>query len=447
MARTSHFGLLLAASLGCCAIPAGGEPLSQDLGLPASYPGDSSEFALAEAAKSLAVGRLSRARQLIDRLAEAGEGGPQRDFLDGMISYAGRDYRRAETMFRRILDRDPKLLRVRLELARTLYMQRKDDQADYHFRLVAGEHPSEGVLRNITHFREEIRARRAWRFNFDFGFAPDSNINSATDKQTVDIYGLPFRLDPGGRARSGTGKFFGGDASLRLNRFGNIPIYLGAYGRSTRYSDHRFDDAYVGAEAGPEFQVAGGTLRMTAAGLKRWYGKRPLVTSIGTHLDYERVVGDKWTLGAALLIRHNNYAYRRDVDGWDAEARVSAERPLGPTVLGFAYVSAERSWANDPGQAYWRERLGVGIRKEIGWGLRPQLNVEVARQVNDGPLAPFGEQRRDWLLQGSFSIYKRDWNLGGFAPSVHLTLMRNLSTLTLYDEKRLRSEVRLTKAF
>ena len=85
--------------------------------------------------------------------------------------------------------------------------------------------------------------------------------------------------------------------------------------------------------------------------------------------------------------------------------------------------------------------------KEIGWGLRPQLTIDLARQVGDGPLAPFGKKRRDWLLQGSVSIYKRDWNVGGFAPSLSLTITRNYSTLTLYQERRVRGEIRLTKAF
>ena len=369
------------------------------------------------------------------------------EFVDGMTSYAARDYRHAEVMFRHILDRNPSLLRVRLELARTLFMEKEDEQADYHFRLAAGEHPTLPVLRNIGRFREAIRARRAWRFNFDFGFAPDSNINAATDKQSVDIYGLPFRLDPNARPRSGTGLFSGGGVSVRLNRFERVPIYLGAYGRWTRYSNHQFDDAYAGAEAGPEFQLAGGRLRATATGLARWYGKRPLVSSFGAHLDYEKLLGDKWTLGGTLLVRHNDYARRRDLDGWDFEARASVNRALGPTTLGFAYATLERSRANDPGQAFWREWLGVGVLKEIGWGLRPQIAINVARQINDGPLAPFGKQRRDWYVEGSFSIYKRDWNFGGFAPSLSVTMTRNSSTLSLYDQKRLRGEVRLTKAF
>lgn len=371
----------------------------------------------------------------------------QGQFLEGMDAYAARDYRRAELEFRKILDRDPRLLRVRLELARTLFMEGKDDQADYHFRLASAEQPPAQVSRNIVKFREAIRARRSWRFNVDFGFAPDSNINSATDKQAVDIYGLPFQLDPSALARSGTGIFAGGDASVRFNRFGRVPIYLGAYGQWTHYRAHNFDDAYAGAEVGPEFKLANGRLRATATGLKRWYGRRALVRSFGGHLDYEKLVGDKWTVGGTLLLRHNDYARRRDVDGWDAEARISANRPLGRTALGTVYIGIERDLANDRGQAFWRERAGVGIMKEIGFGLRPQIAIDVARQVGDGPLAPFGRVRRDWLVQGSASIYKREWNVGGFAPSLSLTLTRNFSTLSLYRQRRVRGEIRLTRAF
>jgi hypothetical protein len=371
----------------------------------------------------------------------------ERQFIEGINSFARRDYDHAELMFRRLLDREPSLLRVRLELARTLYMQKKDEQADYHFRLAAGEHPSAPVLRNIIRFREAIRARRSWGFNLDIGIAPDSNINSATDKELIDIYGLPFHLDPGARAKSGTGVFAGADASVRVDRFGRIPVYLGAYGRWTRYPDHHLDDAYVGAEAGPEFKMAAGRLRTTVSGLERWYAGKPLVGTFGGHADYERLLSGGWTVGGSLLIRHVDYARRSDVDGWDCDGRVSVSRPLGPNALGFGYVGIERRWANDPGQAFWRESLGVGVLKEFSWGLRPRLSIDIARQVGDGPLAPFNHQRRDWLLQGSVGIYKRDWNIRGFAPSLSLAVTRNLSTLQLYDQRRIRGEIRLTKAF
>lgn len=371
----------------------------------------------------------------------------QRMFVEAMARYQAKDFRGAEILFRQLLEHDPQLLRVRLELARALFMQKKDEQADYHFRFAAAQHPEPAVTRNIVRFRNAIRSRRAWRFNVNFGIAPDTNINSATNRETVDIYGLPFRLDPTARARSGTGQFIGGDGSLRLNRDRAVPIYLAAYGRWLRYRADRFDDLYVGAEAGPEFQVSGGRLRTTATWLMRRYGHRPLVSSIGTRLEFEKVMKDNWTMDATLLVRRNDYARRSDVDGREAEARISVERPLGATALGYVYAGLGRNWAQDDGQALTRQQLGLGIVKEIGWGLRPQVGIELSHQAGNGPLAPFGRTRRDWRLQGSFGIYKRDWNVQGFAPSINITATRTFSTLSIFDEKRVRSEIRLTKAF
>src|SRR5262245_52695414 len=113
-----HASLLLAAALACnptvCrgAAATDGEAAVENARAPSVAP-------LAEAARLLAAGEIDAAHHLVASLADTGTNGTERDFLDGMISFAGKDYRRAETMFRRILERDPRLIRVRLELART----------------------------------------------------------------------------------------------------------------------------------------------------------------------------------------------------------------------------------------------------------------------------------------------------------------------------------------
>jgi hypothetical protein len=402
---------------------------------------------LAIAGRLIDAGRYDDALALLRRLEADGSGGIERDFLDGMLALARKDYPRAETMFRRILQDDPGLVRVRLELARTLFLERKDEEADYHFRLAIAARPEPAVIANVARFREAIRARRAWRFNINLGIAPDTNINSATNTEHVEILGLPFQLSPNSRARSGTGIIAGGDASVRLWRNSKIPVYLGAFGRMVRYPVHDFDDYYVGGEAGPELRLSGGRLRIAATGLRRWYGGKPLVTSIGGRLNYDKVIGGKLGLEAGLAVRHNAYSRRNDVDGWDVEGSVAFNRALDKATLGFVYGSVQRSIASDPGQSNWQGRIGLGMMREIGWGLRPQVSLEVGRQINDAPLFLFGGTRRDWRLQASASIYKRDWNIAGFAPSLKLSWTRNFSTLSIYDQRRLRAEFGVAKAF
>lgn len=393
------------------------------------------------------AGHFAEARVLLDQLDHDGTGGVERDFLDGMLALALKEFARAEAMFRRILADDPSLVRARLELARTLFLQKKDEEADYHFRLAIATRPEPAVIANIARFREAIRARRAWRVNVNLGIAPDTNINSATNTDRVEILGLPFELSPDAKARSGIGMIAGADASLRLWRETQVPVYLAAYGRMVRYDDQDFNDAYIGGEAGPELRIGGGRLRTLVTGLHRWYGGRSLVTSIGGRVVFEKIINGKLGLEASLALRRNAYARREDVDGWDVMASVAGNRALGKSTLGFAFVSLDRTFAQDPGQSSWQGRLGVGILKEIGWGLRPQVNLEIARQVNDAPLVLFNGTRRDWRFQASASIYKRDWNVAGFAPSIRIHWTRNISALPIYDQKRVRAEFGIAKAF
>jgi tetratricopeptide (TPR) repeat protein len=402
---------------------------------------------LAIAGNLVDAGRYDEAQALLDRLAQDNTGGIERDFLAGMIALARKDYAHAEHLFRKILEGNPNLLRVRLELARTLFLKGEDEQADYNFRLAIADHPPEAVARNIARFREAIRQRRAWRVNVEFGIAPDNNINSATSKEQVDILGVRFKLNPDARAKSGVGNFVGGDVSLRLLRDQTVPVYLAAYARALRYPDHAYNDVYVGGEVGPEFRLQGGRLRATGTLFQRWYGGKPLATSYGGRLDYEKVIGGKWGVEATLALHRDDYAHRHDLDSWNLETGITANRALSPSTTGFGYLLLRRSAAVEDGYSYWNSRLGLGVLKEISWGLRPQVSLEVGRQVNDAPMPLFDLRRRDWTLQASASIYKRDWNVVGFAPTLKLTYNRDFSTIALYDLRRLRAEFGLTKAF
>jgi hypothetical protein len=402
---------------------------------------------LAIAGRLIAAGRLDEAQALLDRLAEDKAGGTERVFLDGMVALARHDLGHAEQSFRAILDSRPELVRVRLELARTLYLERKDQAADYHFRLAIAQHPSAAVIANIARFREALRARRAWRANMEFGLAPDSNINSATNRDNVELFGLPFQLDAGAKARSGVGAILGGEANVRVLREQPVVLYLGAYGRAVRYSVHDFDDVYAGGEIGPEFRVGSGRLRASATGLQRWYGGRRLMNSFGGRLAYDRIVGGKLGFEASLAAGGDYYARRSDLDGWRVEAGLAADRAMGPATVGFAYAGLSRSVASDPGQSHWSARMGAGVAREIGWGLLPQFKLEAGRQWHDGPLAPFGRTRRDWSFQASASVTKRDLAIAGFAPSMKATYTHNASSIALYDQDRRRIEFGITRVF
>jgi len=108
----------------------------------------------------------------------------QQQFLAGYIAVETGDLKGAIKKFRSILNDNPGQTRVRLELARTYLLSGKEGSADYHFRLAQNDDnlPDE-IARTIRNTRSILRDQRVWRFSFDFGFAPDTNINGATNAE------------------------------------------------------------------------------------------------------------------------------------------------------------------------------------------------------------------------------------------------------------------------
>src|SRR3546814_4272449 len=93
-----------------------------------------------------------------------------------------------EAGVRTLLLRDPHDTRVRLELARVLFLLHRYAAADYHFRLSAARSPT-SVQHNISLFRRAIQAQRTWRVSVEGGIAPDTNVNRS-EEHTSELQSL-----------------------------------------------------------------------------------------------------------------------------------------------------------------------------------------------------------------------------------------------------------------
>jgi tetratricopeptide (TPR) repeat protein len=97
------------------------------------------EDALGLAARWIVANHTDEARQLLDGLDTAHPDDPKILFLKGALALIRAEYGEAVRLFRRILWRDPDLTRMRLWLARELFLARDFDAARYHFEIALGQ--------------------------------------------------------------------------------------------------------------------------------------------------------------------------------------------------------------------------------------------------------------------------------------------------------------------
>ena len=409
---------------------------------------------LALAEKLVRDEKYDEARPLVAALKAAPGMALPYNFLDGKIALETGDPKTATARFRTILKDHPGQTRVRLELARALMMQGKFRGADYHLRLAQNdENLPEDIARMIGNARSVIRSNRRFRFGFDFGFAPDSNINSATAAETVDVnFGplrLPLELDEDARERSGVGATASAYAGVRLPTAENLSIVVDLDADMVKYEDSDFDDYSFQLAAGPELRLGRKTnVRLQGVGLYRWYGGEVAARQFGSKLTVQHNLTDSRRLAIQLDGRRTESDINEGYNGWQLGANASYEQVVGKSAILSASVLARRDFMKF--DAYSNKTLGLnaGIGAELPLGINAGLSGGALYMKYDEPQLFFSSERReDWRYHARAYAGLRQIRVAGFSPSVEYRFQKVDSNYDLYKSDRHRVHFKLARYF
>ncbi len=409
---------------------------------------------LARAEAFVAAKDYVNAKPFVEMLAKAPEFALQSQFLKGFIAAETGDLKTAETTFRAILRDHPTQTRVRLELARLMLMQGKEGSADYNFRLAQQDKdlPSE-IAQTIRSARGVLRDKRKWHLNVDLGLAPDTNINSATSAESVNInfgpFQLPLTLNPNARAQSGIGQTGSISAGYRLRASDKIAILFDADGRGVNYKGTFADDFQVQAAAGPEIRIGKtASVSIQALGEQRWYGGKVANRDYGVQVGFQKVLDAGQRIGLALDARRSDSQFSDAYSGEMYGGNITYERVVGRAFIASASLFGRVDSLNS--KAYSDKSFGasLGIGGELPWGINAGLNGSVSRALYQEPQYLYSnDKRQDWRFFSRAYLGLRSFKLLGFSPSVEYTFSKIDSNYTLYRSDRHRFNFKLARYF
>lgn len=389
-------------------------------------------------------GRIKDATTIVRRLRPLPGVPAQIVFLSAHLYELAGNHAAACAEFRVLLAQHPELHRVRLDLARTLYLAGEYEQARLQFERVLAEDLPDPVRTNARAYLDAIRARTA-SYQVAASLVSDSNINQGPALEAIYLPGSVYTLGSDARSRSALGVWAA--ASGRLNLPDGEGVYLRGSAEEQSFGGSAFD--FLLAQAGVGRRWGSGDDQDTAelSYLSSTLGSHALYAGPQVQLAREHAISRSVELGATLVARwldYPNAPYLGGATVWLLPSVAWRPDSRGQLTLtaGAGYTDArDRAYGNVAGL------LAAAWQRDFRAGLSVSTSVSV-QHASYGAADPFfGSVRSDTLLQGEVGINRRDWVVLGLSPRIALRYTHNASNLPLYGFERRQLLVGATREF
>ena len=364
-------------------------------------------------------------------------------------------YDKAIAAFRLILVNRPDLVRVRLELARAFFLKGQYDLARRHFELVLAGGVPPPVAANIRAFLNAAQARKRFSGYFGAAIAPDSNLNAASESETIyidTVFGrLPFTRQGDIGAESGLGLSVWGGGEYQHPLGERLRLRVGADVAQREYSGGDFDQLFIAAHVGPRW-LAGPLTELSLLGTahRQWLGGSRYADETGVRLELDRrLTRGLWARGSAA-VRERDHLH--DIlDGPITDFTLSLVWTPAPVLqvqwnLGYEHSHAQSEhWRN---LSRWL-RVGTSLALPLGFTLGTSAQVRRTPYEGSGAvhLTLDRRPRFDRTRTFTLSVLNRAFTLFRFSPQLALIHEVRMTNAQAQGYERNRAELRFVRQF
>ncbi|MCQ2599556.1 MAG: surface lipoprotein assembly modifier [Alphaproteobacteria bacterium] len=347
----------------------------------------------------------------------------ERWFLLGQIAARRGDYDTAIKIFRKILDAQPDLARIRFELALCYMQTGKWARADYHLRLaMAGDGLSDNVKRMMNYYRYVVRQNKNWDVWFNFGVAPDNNVNNAGGGKEC-VYGTFCHDLTEPETAIGYNLQLGGNYEFKLSEHWRWKSDVGIY--TNIYNLHDYDDLYLYGGTGPRYIWNRGDVWLAPVVSRRWYGWEKYDLAYGLKLDANYDFTRKLSAGIYLRVMDNNYdKYGEYLNAKTYSANTRLTYSLSSNMYYSLRGGVSFNDAIDEQYSYYQPIVAVGIGAELPFGFHVYMEPAVYwTKYRDERWVVANERftqktERDFIQRYTLSVSNNKMDIWGFVPTV-----------------------------
>ena len=402
--------------------------------------------------------QFQQAKELAEQHLDAFEGDSQFDFFYGFSAAQSGAHHEALFVFERLSDQFPQVPRYRLELARSYYFLGQLDASEAEFRQVLAQNPPNKVRATIDKFLRRIEEQRqaltpSWSALASYGGGYDSNINSSTDIDEIDLIleGTEQRVrlnDSQKETASGFYKLRGqASYSAPITKRSGFDIRIGGQRKANAKTDtYDLNSAFV--QGGLQLIRGFHHWRVGGGYQQYWLSDESLQSTLSANLNWKYRMAPAWRFNSRAELRNNDNQINDDLDALQLEISAGPEYANGRFSAQSSAMISTDSADNSP---LAKDIFGINLAAQYAlsdessaYSMLAWRNYEFQKK-NPNDLLSNGKQRSETLTQ--FILGYNQQIIAHLMAYGQFSYMDNSSNIDVYQYDRLLLEAGLTLAF
>lgn len=366
---------------------------------------------------------------------------------------------RAEREYRELLALQDDFLPGQLELARVLFENQEDRDAEALFRrigerLPASDEKTAGVRKSVDTFIDALKRRRGWQGSFAIGPSYNDNLNQTSASETCLLVGpdgtcfINRKVPP---AIGSRGVNFEGSLLRRMPLSGHSGIYLRSFAFGDIYPGYsRYNQVTSVTQIGYDHRSAHDTWAIAPSFDAGTYGTGLLYTAWGGHAEWIHDVDASTTF--KLETDRKQFRYKQPgynaYDGAlsDAFATLWYQLPRQWTVFGGLDLVDKN--ARDVTQGFRQRGARIGVVRAWGNAFTTYLSASFRYRDYAAYSDMLEARRHDVERNIIFILGMPRFRFMGLTPSVTAQINRVRSNVGwLYSYQRRQVSFRLEHTF
>lgn len=379
-------------------------------------------------------------------------------YAKGALARIQGNMEQATIEYRHLLDLNSEFLPGQLELARVLFEDHQDKEAEEIFTQISAildpdNAQQAGVNRTVESFRKALEQRRDWSTSIALGAVWNDNLNQSSESRTCLLMYqnqcVYERKIPD--AMSATGL----DYEFTINKYMPIVGHNGLYSRSLlygkSYGDYSdYNESTLVTQLGYRYQDIGDQIQLAPSFEFSAYGNEAMYSALGLHGEWTRHFSNKQMFklqGDYKELRYKKQNYER-YNGPSYSANATMWQVLPNSWTLFGGVDGLDRQADDKPYGYIQLGVRLGVSKSFSNILKATFFTSFREQNYKAYSSILGAKRNDHESSYTLILKSPQLSILGFAPSLtikHSNINSNVDWL--YSRENNQVSLKLEKAF